>query len=57
MLSFKQPPALLEMSRNKAKKAVKKKVEAVEVRRVPAAFNDDFPVEIAQKDFSSWPFL
>jgi hypothetical protein len=45
------------MSRKKDKKAVKKKVEAVEVRRVPAAFDDDFSVEVAQKGFSSWPFL
>jgi hypothetical protein len=44
------------MSRKKAKKAVKKKVEAVEVRRVPTAFDDVFPVELAQKGFSSWPF-
>jgi hypothetical protein len=35
------------MSRKKAKKAIKKKVEAVEVRRVPAAFDDDFSVEVA----------
>jgi hypothetical protein len=47
---------LAQMSRKKAKKVVKKKVEAVEVRCVPAAFNDVFPVELAQKGFSFWPF-
>jgi hypothetical protein len=44
------------MSRKKAKKPVRKKVGVVEVRRVPAAFDDVFPVEVAQKGFSSWPF-
>jgi hypothetical protein len=45
------------MSRKKAKEAVRKKVAIAEVRRVPAAFDDDFSVELAQKGFSSWPFL
>jgi hypothetical protein len=44
--------SLAQMSRKKSKKAVKK-VATVEVRRVPAAFDDVFPVEIAQKGFSS----
>jgi hypothetical protein len=44
------------MSRKKAKKAVRKKVGAIEVRRVLAAFGDVFPVEVAQKGFPSWPF-
>jgi hypothetical protein len=34
-----------------------KKVAAAEVRRVPAAFDDDFPTESIQKGFFSWPFL
>jgi DNA-directed RNA polymerase subunit N (RpoN/RPB10) len=48
--------SLTRLSQKKTKKAVKK-VAAAEVRRVPAAFDDDFPVELAQKGFSSWPFL
>jgi hypothetical protein len=48
--------SLVGLSRKKTKKAVKK-VATTEVRRVPAAFDDDFPVELAQKGFSSWPFL
>jgi hypothetical protein len=44
---------LAQMSRKKANKAVKKKVGAVEVRRVPAAFDYVFSVELAQKGFSS----
>jgi hypothetical protein len=48
---------LAQMSHKKAKKAVRKKVATVEVHHVPAAFDDDFPVELAQKGFSSWPFL
>jgi hypothetical protein len=48
---------LAQMSCKKAKKAVRKKVASVEVRRVLAAFDDDFPVELAQKGFSSWTFL
>jgi hypothetical protein len=47
---------LTGLSLKKSKKAVKK-VAAVEVRCVPAAFDDVFPVELAQKGFSSWPFL
>jgi uncharacterized protein YktA (UPF0223 family) len=43
-------------SRKKTKKAVKK-VAAAEVRRVPTAFDDDFPTEPVQKGFSSWTFL
>jgi hypothetical protein len=34
-----------------------KKVATAEVRRVPASFDDDFPVELAQKGFSPWPFI
>jgi uncharacterized protein YktA (UPF0223 family) len=48
--------SLAGLSRKKTKKAVKK-VAATEVRRVPVAFDDDFPVELAHKGFSSWPFL
>jgi hypothetical protein len=47
---------LAGLSRKKTKKAVKK-VAAAEVRRIPAAFDDDFPTERIQKSFSSWPFL
>jgi hypothetical protein len=36
--------SLAQMSRKKAKKAIKK-IVAVEVRRVPSAFNDDSFVE------------
>jgi hypothetical protein len=56
-VELQEVSGLAQMSRKKAKKAVKKKVEAVEVRRVPAAFDNDLPVELAQKGFSSWPFL
>jgi hypothetical protein len=48
--------SLVGLSRKKTKKAVKK-VAAAEVRCVPAAFDDDFPTELTQKGFSSWPFL
>jgi hypothetical protein len=44
------------MRHKKAKKAVKK-IASSEVRRVPSAFDDDFSMELAQKGFSSWPFL
>jgi hypothetical protein len=44
------------MGHKKAKKAVKK-IAFSEVWRVPSAFDDDFPMEFAQKGFSSWPFL
>jgi hypothetical protein len=44
------------MRHKKAKKAIKK-IASSEVRRVPSAFDDDFPMEFAQKGFSSWPFL
>jgi uncharacterized protein YktA (UPF0223 family) len=44
--------SLTGLSRKKMKKVVKKVVTA-EVRRVPAAFDDEFPVELAQKRFSS----
>jgi hypothetical protein len=40
------------MRHKKAKKAVKKIVSS-EVQRVPSAFDDDFPMELAQKGFSS----
>jgi hypothetical protein len=48
--------SVAQMRHKKAKKAVKKIVSS-EVRRVPSAFKDDFPMELAQKGFSSWPFL
>jgi hypothetical protein len=38
---------LAQMSCKKAKKAVRKNVVTAEVRRVPVAFDDDFPVELA----------
>jgi hypothetical protein len=44
------------MSHKKAKKAVKKIVSS-KVRRVPSVFDDDFPMGLAQKGFSSWSFL
>jgi hypothetical protein len=44
------------MRHKKAKKVVKKIVSS-EVRRVSSTFDDDFPMELAQKGFSSWPFL
>jgi hypothetical protein len=48
--------SLAQISRKKAKKAVKK-IVATEVRRVPSAFDDDFFAEPSQKGFSSWPDL
>jgi hypothetical protein len=48
--------SLAQMSRKKAKKAVKK-IIAAEVRRVPLAFDDDIFAKPSQKGFSSWPFL
>jgi hypothetical protein len=48
--------SLAQMSRKKAKKAVKK-IIAAEVRRVPSTFDDDSLAEPSQKGFSSWPFL
>jgi hypothetical protein len=48
--------SLAQMSRKKAKKAVKKIVSS-EVRRVPSAFDDDLFVEPSQKGFFSWPSL
>jgi hypothetical protein len=44
--------SLAQMSRKKAKKAVKK-IVAAEFRRVPSAFDDDFFTEPSQKGFSS----
>jgi hypothetical protein len=44
------------MRHKKAKKGVKKIVSS-EVQRVPSSFDDDFSMELAQKGFSSWPFL
>jgi hypothetical protein len=44
------------MRHKKAKKAIKKIISS-KVRWVPSAFDDDFPMELAQKGFSSWPFL
>jgi hypothetical protein len=44
--------SLAQMSRKKAKKAIKK-IVAAEVRRVPSAFDDDFFTEPSQKGFSS----
>jgi hypothetical protein len=48
--------SLVQMSRKKAKKAVKKTV-AAEVRRVPSAFDDDLYVEPIQKGSFFWPLL
>jgi hypothetical protein len=48
--------SLAQMSRKKAKKAIKK-IVAAEVRRIPSAFDDDFFIEPSQKGFSSWPDL
>jgi hypothetical protein len=48
--------SLAQMSRKKAKKAVKNIVTA-EVRWVPSAFDDVFPTELSQKGSFSWPFL
>jgi hypothetical protein len=48
--------SIVQMSRKKSKKAVKK-VVAAEVRRVPSIFDDDIFAEPSQKGFSSWPFL
>jgi hypothetical protein len=48
--------SLAQMRHKKAKKAIKK-IASSEVRRVPSAFDDDFPMEFAQKGFSSWPFI
>jgi hypothetical protein len=48
--------SLAQMSRKKAKKAIKK-IVAAEVRRVPSAFDDDLFAEPSQKGFFSWPFL
>jgi hypothetical protein len=45
-----------QMSRKKAKKAVKKVVSS-EVRWVPSAFDDDLFVESSQKGFFFWPLL
>jgi hypothetical protein len=47
---------LAQLSRKKAKKAIKKVVSS-EVRRVPSAFDDDLFVEPSQKGFFFWPFL
>jgi hypothetical protein len=47
---------LAQMRHKKAKMAVKK-IVSFEVRRVPSAFDDDFPMELAHKGFSSRPFL
>jgi hypothetical protein len=48
--------SLAQMSRKKAKKAVKKVVSS-EVRRVPSAFDDDLFVESSQKGFFFCPLL
>jgi hypothetical protein len=48
--------SLAQMRHKKAKKAIKKIVSS-EVRQVPSTFDDDFSMEVAQKGFSSWPFL
>jgi hypothetical protein len=48
--------SLAQMSRKKAKKAIKNTV-AAEVRRVPSAFDDDLFVEYVQKGSFFWPLL
>jgi hypothetical protein len=48
--------SLVQMSRKKAKKAVKK-VVSCEVRRVPSAFDDDLFVESNRKGSFFWPLL
>jgi hypothetical protein len=48
--------SLAQMSRKKAKKAIKK-IVAAEVRQVPSTFDDDSFAEPSQKGFSSWNFL
>jgi hypothetical protein len=48
--------SLAQMSRKKAKKAVKKVVSS-EVRRVPSTFDDDLFVESSQKGSFFWPLL
>jgi hypothetical protein len=48
--------SLAQMSRKKAKKAIKK-VVSFEVRRVPSAFDDDLFVESSQKGSFFWPLL
>jgi hypothetical protein len=48
--------SLAQMSRKKAKKAVKKVVSS-EVRWFPSAFNDDLIVESSQKGSFFWPLL
>jgi hypothetical protein len=48
--------SLAQMSRKKAKKAVKKVVSS-EVRRVPSAFDDDLFTEPSQKGSFFWPLL
>jgi hypothetical protein len=55
-VELQEASSLAQMRHKKAKKAVKKIVSS-EVRRVPSAFDDDFPMEPAQKGFFSWPFL
>jgi hypothetical protein len=48
--------SLAQMSRRKAKKAIKK-IVATEVRRVPSAFDDDLFTEPKQKGSFFWPLL
>jgi hypothetical protein len=48
--------SLAQMSRKRAKKAVKK-VVSTDVRRVPSAFDDDLFTEPSQKGSFFWPLL
>jgi hypothetical protein len=48
--------SLAQMSRKKAKKAIKK-IVSTEVRRVPSAFDDDLFTEPSQKGSFFWPLL
>jgi hypothetical protein len=48
--------SIAQMSRKKAKKAIKK-IVATEVRRVPSAFDDDLFTEPKQKGSFFWPLL
>jgi hypothetical protein len=55
-VEFQAASILAQMSRKKAKKAVKK-IIAAEVRQVPSAFDDDIFAEPSQNGLPSWPFL
>jgi hypothetical protein len=55
-VELQEASSLAQMSRKKAKKAVKK-IVSFEVRRVPATLDDDLFVESSQKGFFFWPLL